>query len=540
MTKATRPRPKSTKPAPTAVPVLMQDVELQALYALVEKSQREPLTAKEAKSLHSTVTTLAFLMEELKRKGASIKRLLAMIYGLRTEKTDKVCRQQKEKESGKPGGAEKPEEKRPGHGRNPASCYEGAERIEVSHPDLRAGDPCPECGKGKVYPMAEPAVLVRVVGMSPLSAKVVALDRMRCNACGEVFRAPAPVGTGTEKYDATSTSMIGLLRYGAGAPFYRLAKLQAGLGMPLPFATQWKLVKQAALVLEPAFEELINQAAQGQVLHNDDTTMKVLDRPDLETKGQRKAVYTSGIIARVGEHRVALFLTGSNHAGENLAEVLKRRREDLGPPIQMCDALAANTAGDLDTIVAHCLAHARRRFVEVADSFPEECRFLLENLRTVYHHDKLARGMPPPERLRYHQIHSTPVMDRIHAWLGEQFDQRRVEPNSGLGQAIAYMLKHWTRLTLFLRQEGAPLDNNVCEAGLKRAILHRKNSLFYKTLNGARVGDVFMSLIHTAELNKANPFEYLVALQKHHFQVEESPEDWMPWNYAGRTSSNVK
>jgi len=91
------------------------------------------------------------------------------------------------------------------------------------------------------------------------------------------------------------------------------------------------------------------------VLYNDDTTMKVLDRPDLETKGQRKAVYTSGIIARVGEHRVALFLTGSNHAGENLAEVLKRRREDLGPPIQMCDALAANTAGDLDTIVAHCL-----------------------------------------------------------------------------------------------------------------------------------------------------------------------------------------
>ena len=57
------------------------------------------------------------------------------------------------------------------------------------------------------------------------------------------------------------------------------------------------------------------------------------------------------------------------------------------------------------------------------------------------------------------------------------------------------LLKHWIRLTLFLREAGAPLDNNVCERALKKAILHRKNSLFYKTQNGARIGDLFMSLI---------------------------------------------
>lgn len=108
---------------------------------------------------------------------------------------------------------------------------------------------------------------------------------------------------------------------------------------------------------------------------------------------------------------------------------------------------------------------------------------------------------------------------------------RKVEPNSGLGKAIGYMLKHWTALTLFLREPGAPLDNNVCERALKRAILHRKNSLFYKTAEGARIGDVYMSLIHTSEVNEVNPFDYLVALQRNHALAEENPEEWMPWSY---------
>jgi hypothetical protein len=535
MTKSKR-KTKEPKPHPERLPPGIQEMELEALYSYVAKARREPLTEDEARALHATVGTVAFLLEELKRKGASIKKLLSMLFGPKTEKTAKVCPPKKEDapspEQPGPAGTEEPQAKRPGHGRNPASCYRGAEQIQVPHPELQSGDPCPECPKGRVYPLAEPAVLVRVVGMSPPSAKVVALDRLRCNGCGEVFKAPPPEGTGTEKYDATATSMVGLLRYGAGTPFYRLAKLHAGLVVPLPFATQWKLVNKAAGLLDPAFEDLTTQAAQGELLHHDDTTMKVLDRSDLMHKGQRKAVYTSGIIARVGEHRVALFLTGANHAGENLAAILQRRREGLGPPVQMCDALPANTVGDLDTIVSHCLAHARRRFVDVAESFPEECRLLLEGLQEVYRNDAVCRAMPPPERLRYHQANSTAVMEQIRVRLQDQLGGRRVEPHSGLGQAITYMLKHWDRLSLFLRQEGAPLDNNICEASLKRAILRRKNSLFYRTLAGARVGDTFMGLIHSAELNKANPFEYLVALQRYHALVVENPEEWMPWNYA--------
>jgi hypothetical protein len=244
-------------------------------------------------------------------------------------------------------------------------------------------------------------------------------------------------------------------------------------------------------------------------------------------------VFTSGIVAMRDGHRIALFFTGRQHAGENLAALLAQRGADLAPPIQMADALASNTAGAFDTLLASCLAHARRRFVDVVENFPAEVRYVLETLREVYRIDALAgeRALSAEERLHLHQAESGPLMAGLETWLRRQLDDHLVEPNSGLGTAIAYMLNHWTKLTLFLRVPGAPLDNNLCERALKKAILHRKNALFYKTLAGARVGDVFMSLIHTAELNDIAPFDYLVALQRHHEAVALDPSEWVPWNY---------
>jgi len=158
---------------------------------------------------------------------------------------------------------------------------------------------------------------------------------------------------------------------------------------------------------------------------------------------------------------------------------------------------------------------------------------VLETLREVYRNDTFARqrAMSDEQRLRFHQLQSGPLMGHLKKWFLQQFKERKVEPNSGLGEAFSYMLKHWMKLVLFLRVPGAPLDNNICERILKKAILHRKNALFYKTEEGARVGDIFMSLIHTAELCGGESFDYLVALQRHANEVSLRPADWMPWNY---------
>jgi transposase len=151
----------------------------------------------------------------------------------------------------------------------------------------------------------------------------------------------------------------------------------------------------------------------------------------------------------------------------------------------------------------------------------------------VYRNDAIARErqLSPEARLQWHQEASGPTMQQLHDWLTRQLDERLAEPNSALGGAIRYILRHWEKLTLFLRQAGAPLDNNSCERALKKAILHRKNALFYRTENGARVGDLFMSLIYTCQLNEANPFDYLTQLQRHADRVAASPALWMPWNY---------
>jgi transposase len=201
-----------------------------------------------------------------------------------------------------------------------------------------------------------------------------------------------------------------------------------------------------------------------------------------------------------------------------------------------CDALSRNVpklAEGVEILLANCLAHGRRQFVEVAANFPDQCRYVLEMLGEVYGHDAETRerGLRPEERLQFHKEHSGPVMEKLHGWLEAQFAERKTEPNSGLGKAITYLLRHWRPLTLFLRQAGAPLDNNVVERALKRAVLHRKNSLFYRTLNGADVGDLFMSLIHTCQLCDANSFDYLTELQRHAQEVETKPAEWMPWNY---------
>jgi transposase len=515
------------------------EVDPAELARIVERT-RETLSQEDFATLKAAMDTLAFVTAELQAKGTSLERLRRLLFGAPTEKTDEVLRKAGHARAGRPQGQAKDRTRAPGHGRTAAAAYTGARREKVEHARLKSGQACQGCLKGKVYPLSEPAVLVRVTGMAPLAATVWECERLRCNLCGEVYTAQAPEEVGSEKYDETAVAMTGLLKYGTGLPFHRIEKLQAGLGIPLPATTQWQLVEAGAKTLQPAFDELVNQAAQAQVLHNDDTVMKVLalTREQVQAAAagaplKRTGVFTSGIIAMNDEHPLALFFTGRQHAGENLADVLKQRAAQLAAPIQMSDALAANVSGDFDTLVAHCLAHARRGFVDVATDFPAECKYVLESLREVYQVDAAARrdGLSPPERLTLHQRESGPVMKQLETWLEEQFTQRKVEPHSGLGQANAYMRKHWLKLTLFLREEGAPLDNNVCERALKKAILHRKNALFYRTLNGAHVGDVFMSLIHTVELCEGNPFDYLVALLRHPGAVGEAPGEWMPWNY---------
>jgi len=485
------------------------------------------------------ITMLPAMLAALEQYPTAMGKLKHLIFGPKTEQTDRVC-PPVEPPAPEP---EAPKVKCKGHGRIKAKDYTGARWVHVPHPSLQPGCPCPACAQGHVRAQITHAIILRIVGSPPIAATGYTLARLRCDACGKVFTASAPAAAGQEKYAPSVGVTLAISRYGIGLPHYRLEQHQRSMGVPLPASTQWELMAPLAAQAQPIWAELVALAANSPLLHHDDTTMRILDlrRPDNATAEQlalmppphRKGTFTTNILAEMGAHPVALYFTGWQHAGENLADLLRQRAKDLAPPIQMCDALSRNLLSEFDTILAHCLGHGRREFVTVAPSFPEECRYVLEALREVYRFDAEAKklGLNPESRLVHHQTHSQPVMARLKAWMEDKINGKHVEPNSGLGQAIAYMLKHWEPLTLFLRQAGAPLDNNCCERALKMAILHRKNSLSYKTLQGARVGDLFMSLINTCRLNRINPFAYLLAIATNAADVKARPSAWLPWNY---------
>jgi len=541
--------------------------------ALLKRIDEKKLEDKDFEKIKAFIKSFVFIQGLLERQKLSIKKLKNLFFG-KTEKSKNILPETEsdkdkdededegEGEGEGEGGGEgeasgngieyedskkkKVKKKKKGHGKNGASAYVGAEEIYISHKKLKVGQLCPDCEKGKLYKWYKDGIEIRIKGSSPLKAIVYKLEKLRCALCGKIYTAELPKEVGEDKYDAEAKSIISLLKYGSGFPFYRLENFQKSLGVPVPASTQWDILYPLSKTAVYPYGELLRQAAQGELFHTDDTGVKILEiikenqeREALAEDGadcgceKRKATYTSGIMSKVGDRVIVLYFSGRKNAGENLDEVLRRRAMDLGPPLQMCDALNQNYTKEFATIIINCLSHGRRKFVELLESYPRECRFVIETLAKVYKYDEEARleKMTPQERLCFHQEKSKPLMDELEEWFGEQFSQKKIEPNSNLGQVIKYMQNHWQKLTGFLRIEGAPLDNNCLEQALKVAILNRKNAYFYKTVNGAHVGDMFMSLIETCRRAKANPFDYLTRLQENAGDVVKNPGKWLPWNY---------
>jgi transposase len=341
--------------------------------------------------------------------------------------------------------------------------------------------------------------------------------------------------------------LLALAHYYLGLPFHRIEALQQMLGQPLPDATQWDLVEPVADVGYRIYNHLLWVAAQQALVYQDDTGARVVsllkDNNQAESASARKAIYTS-VLRCVGEHTICLFFTGRQHAGENLDDLLALRDGALAPMLWMSDALAANTPKRHGERVVdlNCLVHARRQFVDIKDFFPSQCEHVITAIATVYHQEAQCTkaALSPTQRLAYHQAHSAPVMDALKGWMQQQLTDKQVEPNSRLGQAYNYMLKHWEPLTGFLRIPGAPLDNNLAEQALKLSVRYRNNSLFYKNQHGACVGDVLSSLIETCRLNAVNPIDYLSALLNNRSAVFANPADWLPWTFQDAPAASAQ
>ena len=545
-------------------------ISTDALEALVVRSA-ERLTPEDHALLASLVTAF-LLLSRLVREGRATLNRLRRLFGLRkSEKRSQVFPPKAEGDNAGSGDTDRPtpqapgssdssagESKKPddaappeagarnprkGHGRLAAGAYDVKPTV-VSHESLKPGDPCPQddCG-GPLYDLNRPELILRIFGQAPLFAKAWACQRLRCSRCQAVYIAKHPPEACGPKFTESAVAVIAALRFWLGTPHYRLERAQEVLGTPIPDATQWEVLHARAVEIHPAYQHLLHLGAQAPVLHGDDTHMPVLQymgkrrerlvEQDKLPRTDRTGLFTSGFVAIVPEGPLALFVTGRRHMGENMAALLERRAKELPPPLLMSDGLNHNAPQGHPVVECSCLVHGRRGIVDQAENFPAECQYVLDRIAEVYAVEDVCREehLSPQERLWMHQLVSAPVMKRLQAWMTQKLEEKRIEPNSGMGQAFNYMLERWDKMTVFLRIPGAPIDNNFSERILKLAIVNRKNSLFFRNERGAVVGDIYQTLIQTAVLHDQNPVDYLIALMANYPSVAAAPADWMPWTY---------
>jgi hypothetical protein len=421
--------------------------------------------------------------------------------------------------------------------------YNPIEIFFHDHQNLSAGDICPTCHIGKVYPFREQIIPV-IIGRSPLTYEEHRIQVYRCNACGEIFQPKLPeeipkIG----KASSSALALAPILHYEMGIAFRRISFLQNSFNQNLSPSQTWEICESAAGILKPVWEELKRQAANADVFYTDDTGVTILScsaenkKNRLKKKSGKKkapedrvATYSSVIIGVLPcGNEVHLFFHGRKYAGENFLDILKLRNSELGAPIHMKDALSMNNPGDFEVLEVKCNAHALRKFKELIDLYPKECNFILEQYGVVYSNDEKYKELSDKERLLKHQTHSLPIMEKIKKSMEEFIDEKLVEPNSSLGGAIQYFLSHYKELIGFCKYEGAPLDNNKAERSLKLVIRLRKNSMFYKTKNGSNVAEILQSMIYTAEIFNENVYEYLFALFENQEAIRKNPKEWLPW-----------
>ncbi len=528
-----------------------QTIELtvEQIEALLDRLESRALLEPDYSLLIWIVQNYTAVQQKLASRESSMNRLQNLLFGPKSEGAK--CQGIQPNESTPQEGALKP--KRPGHGRK--SKDEWAEKPLLcphAHDSLQASALCPKCKHGKLYEY-KPSVHVRIKANPLFEVEHHELQRLRCSSCGWLFTAKMPVDL--QKSPSATPEAIALtamLRYQGGFPKYRLLVFLKIQGIFLTWSKLWDWMVNLFEILLPVFEFLKRLAREGKLVQNDDTRMKVLElvkenkkNPELD----RTEIQTSAIISHLPSgQQIRLFFTGRAHAGENLSALLEGRQTP-GKPLQMCDAHPKNLPKEdpaprsrrskksepvYKTEPGFCLDHLRRPFAELGLGPDDPGWFLIDRLKQVYEAEAQSKelGLHAEARLKLHQEQSTKPMEEIFQWL--KAESEAVEPNSELGKALAYGIRHWQRLTAFLRIAGMPISNIDTERLIKTAVLHRKGSYFYKTCFGAQVGDALMSIIQTAAHASVNVLHYLVSLQKHDTDVKERPELWLPWNYAQR------
>jgi transposase len=452
------------------------------------------------------------------------------------------------------------------HGRRGYSDFAPGTVVNYGIEGLTSGMTCPGCFEGILRPYKN-GVVLRIEETAPLAVIHHLLEKYRCDGCSTIFSTDTAgyVEKGFGRYSFGAIAAIAVYRYGYGFPFHRQEEILGYYDLPISDSAMWDHVFSGYHIIKFLVDAYWAAASNGNMIRIDDGTARVIKlrraieeellkarQAGLSGDSVRTGIHTTCVYAETEDGVLRLFDTGRHHCGEKFWEMVESREENLPELMRMTDCGSTNTetpapkarSADSETapskqrptpliIFLYCLQHARDRFVKLRKTFPLETKKILRMLAEVYENDEKSKNplFEPKERLKFHQENSKPIMENLKSWCQAQMDSRLIEPNSGLGKEVIYFLKHYHDITGFLRHEGAPLDNNLCEQTVKAVKRHLKASQAYLTVNGAMVGDCYMTLIESAKLADISPIEYIGNCFYHADILKENPEQFLPWNY---------
>ena len=519
----------------------VEDINYEALKELIARVEHAiehelALEADDLRLLLNAIHTLMTVQSQLEEKDITLyklRKLLGMITSSEKRKSADNDASEDNKKANK-----KKQNRKPKPKKKPARTEH--HKLE----DVKKGDSCPECPKGKLF-KKEPGTLLRISGSAPLEAVRHVVEQLECNLCGYVVSAPLPKevlddGSAQQQYGYSARSVMSIHKHFSGIPYYHQGTLNELFGWPVTASSIFDQCEYVANDVIPIFHEMKRVAANAYLIYIDDTNNRILDskpeeRPKRNGKGtqMRSGIYTSGLIAITDTgKKIYLYNTGLGHAGEFLDEILRLRETSLPPPIIMSDALSRNLPTVIvNAIIALCNSHARRLFVDVEKNHPQEVKLILDLYGKIWTHERESGELDHShgERLIYHTEKSLPIMESIKVQCESYLISTALEEHGGFGKACKYFLKHYEGLTQFCKVLRAPIDNNRMEEGLKVKIRSRKTSHFYKTQTGADIANVLTSVIMTTYRNGINPFYYLNSLQRNSVTVKANPASWLPW-----------
>ncbi len=321
--------------------------------------------------------------------------------------------------------------------------------------------------------------------------------RCRCNA--NVITAPGPpklIPGGRYSLDFAVHSAIA--KFCDHLPLERQVRQMARQGLTVTSQTLWDQHAALAKLLEPTWKALCAEALAAPVLHVDETGWRMM-----AAKNNPKWA-----LFGLTTPKVAAYHLTSSKTAATAHKILRGFRGTLVVDGFAVYPIVAKLAKEIR--IAHCWAHADRKFKEAKDP----PRTIAENRSMsarLYESERASEGSVAgddaacAQRRALRQEESAPVIEDIREWAFAQGGLRR----SSFGKAVRYMLKHWDGLTLFLEDPRIPLDNNAAERVLRGPVVGRKNFYGNRSRRGAKVAAILYSVIETAKLTGTPPDELL-------------------------------